>query len=412
GWRWTPWAEIGVFDRQLVALLEEALKAAGHADSPLRARLLAALAAQLFWADAPRRRRTLGQRALEMARRVADADALGYVLNACSYALYSPELVEERLTIGTEIVGLARTTGASTLALTGHFVLMTGWLERGSTERAQQELDIFDRLAGASHQPLYRWYATEARAALATVSGRFEEAEGLVGLARDMGRRAQQPDAEIAYRGQLVTLRTAVGRIPEAQAALDGMLAGHEDLPAYTTVIALRGFLHSEAGRVTDARGEFERLAGNDFRALPRDPTWLGCVAVLAETCAFLGDAERAARLYRILRPCADRTVTTLAGSTCLGSVAHYLGVLAVTMRRWNDAEAHFEAAVRVNGAMGARPWLVRTHCAYADMLASRSATGDRERALQQLSVAITAGRELGIHTQVARADDLQRRLG
>jgi len=67
-------------------------------------------------------------------------------------------------------------------------------------------------------------------------------------------------------------------------------------------------------------------VAANDFRALPEDLTWFFVVSLLSETCAFLGDAARAAILYELLLPFARRHVV-LSAAVCLGSASRYLGL-------------------------------------------------------------------------------------
>ena len=45
----------------------------------------------------------------------------------------------------------------------------------------------------------------------------------------------------------------------------------------------------------------FQELAAHDFADLPRDGRWLFCMVYLSEVCEALGDAARAAILYRLL---------------------------------------------------------------------------------------------------------------
>src|SRR5206468_12565927 len=92
-------------------------------------------------------------------------------------------------------------------------------------------------------------------------------------------------------------------------------------------------------------------------------------MADLAEVCAFLGDACRAATLYRLLLPYNGYTVVIGGGSVCYCAASRYLGMLAATMERWEDAAQHFEAALAMNTRMGARPWLAHTQHQYAVML-------------------------------------------
>ena len=73
---------------------------------------------------------------------------------------------------------------------------------------------------------------------------------------------------------------------------------------------------------------------------------------------------------------------TTARGSR--GSVARYVGLLATTTGRWDEAEWHFDEAIALNERIGARPWLARTQDDYARMLlpATRPATRHAPAAL------------------------------
>jgi DNA-binding CsgD family transcriptional regulator len=85
--------------------------------------------------------------------------------------------------------------------------------------------------------------------------------------------------------------------------------------------------------------------------------------------------------------------------------------MLAATMRRWPDAERHFEAALEMNARQGARPWLAHTQYRYAAMLLDRKGTDDRERAIALLEGATAIGRELGMAALVERADVLRQEV-
>ena len=46
------------------------------------------------------------------------------------------------------------------------------------------------------------------------------------------------------------------------------------------------------------------------------------------------------------------------SGEVALGPVARYLGILAATTSRWEDAARHFEDALALSARIGARPLL------------------------------------------------------
>ena len=66
-------------------------------------------------------------------------------------------------------------------------------------------------------------------------------------------------------------------------------------------------------------------------------------------------------------------------------------------LERWEDAEAHFEAALAMNARMRARPWLAHTQRDYAAMLRDRARPHELERAQSLLADAQRTYRELGM---------------
>ena len=122
----------------------------------------------------------------------------------------------------------------------------------------------------------------------------------------------------------------------------------------------------------------------------------------LVDVCTFLEDIPRASTLYRLLLPYAGRTCDG-PGAACYGAASRYLGMLAATMERWEEAAQHFEDALAMNTRMRARPWLAHTQHEYAKMLLARNQPGDREEATALLNMALTTARELGMQPLEAR---------
>lgn len=112
--------------------------------------------------------------------------------------------------------------------------------------------------------------------------------------------------------------------------------------------------------------------------------------------------------LSRLLRPYA-RVNAMAAGEVALGPVARYLGILATTSSRWEEAAGHFDDGIVMNARMGARPWLAHTQHDYARMLLRRDRPGDKERALELLAQAVTTYQELGMEGWVQAGRGLKR---
>ena len=119
-------------------------------------------------------------------------------------------------------------------------------------------------------------------------------------------------------------------------------------------------------------------------------------MSLLAETSALLSDADSAAALYERLAPWAAFNAVDV-GEGIRGSISRYLGILAVTTERRQEAEQHFDDALAMNESMGARPWLAYTQHDYAEILLARGGPGDRERARELLDSALATYHELGM---------------
>jgi tetratricopeptide (TPR) repeat protein len=105
-----------------------------------------------------------------------------------------------------------------------------------------------------------------------------------------------------------------------------------------------------------------------------------------------------------MLRPYDGRNVVIGVWVVCYGAVSRYLGALATSLERWEDAIRHFEDAIAMNARMGARPWVAHTQFQYAVMLLARGVRSDRDRALALLDSALTTARELGMRALEERA--------
>jgi tetratricopeptide (TPR) repeat protein len=129
---------------------------------------------------------------------------------------------------------------------------------------------------------------------------------------------------------------------------------------------------------------------------------WLVGMSLLAEICALLSEVEPAAALYGLLLPWAAFNAVDTP-EAMRGSVSRYLGLLAATMERWEDAARHFDDALAMNERMGAQPWLALTQEDYGRMLLDR---GYDERGRALVEQALATYRELGMEGPLATAEE------
>jgi DNA-binding SARP family transcriptional activator len=390
-------------DHRLVPLLEEGLAVLGDDHVELRARLLARLAGALRDEPSRARRDALSLEAVELARRSESLTALAYALDGRASAIIAPDTVAEFLALATELRDVAERIGDAERVVAAHSHRLIAHLLVGDIRAAEADVAASSRIAEQLRQPVHLWRVCGERALLALAAGRLAEAEELIEQALALGERAQGEAAISVYRLQRYTLCDLRGNVDGLEPAIRELVRRHPARPVFRCVLV---HLHARLGRLDEARHPFADLAEDDFSALPFDQEWLFAMALLSEMCALLGDGDAAAVLYRLLLPYAAYNAVDV-GEGFAGSVSRYLGLLAATTARWDDAVRAFGNALEMNERTGARPWLAHTQRDYAHMLLARDGRGDRKRALELLGAALAIYRELGMKSYAASTSAL-----
>lgn len=385
---------VGLPTPAAVGLLEEALENLGPEDSPLKARTLGGLARYLGATAEYQKLQLYAHEAVAMSRRLNDPELVSYSLIGMIFTLMQPEHAEQRLAIATEMLNLAKAANATQRLTDAHFWRMYCLLELGDVAEADAELDAWGRMAEESNAPFYLALVTIVRAMRALMQGRFEESENLAQQAFAIGQRLQTETSAGILGLQMFALRREQGRLKELEAAVRFFVRQETVAATWRPGLAV---IYSELGYVAEAQEQFENLAQHDFADLPRDSLWMGTMTYFADICTFLADRSRAQTLYQILLPFAGRNVVVSTPAACYGAVSRYLGALATTLGRWDEAAQHFEDALTMNARMEARPWLAHTQHQYGKMLLARNQSGDRDRAIALLDSALVIARALGM---------------
>ena len=368
-------------DERLVPLLEEALDALADEDVELRARLLARLAGVLRDEHSRDRRDRLSREAVELARRAGNPAALAYALDGRTASISGPDTVTECVALATELRQVADRIGDTERVANALDHLRTAQVTAGDLREADVTLTEESRIADDLRQPFQMWQVYAARAMLALAAGRLSEAEELVPRAFAFGEHVLPAVAIPVYRLQRLTLCDFQGRLEDVLPTIRDLVDEYPTRPAFRCALA---YLDARLGRVPEAKRVLDELARDDCSALPFDQEWLYGMSLLAETSALLSDTDFAPVLYRLLVPWAAFNAGDHPEGI-RGAVSRYLGLLATTTRRSDEAEQHFEDALTMNTAMGARPWLARTQTDFAQMLHACNRPGDRERAKELL---------------------------
>ena len=156
-------------------------------------------------------------------------------------------------------------------------------------------------------------------------------------------------------------------------------------------------------GRADEAEAVYATL-----RSLPetgdRDTRTLGALLQLLDLMIAFGDAETARASYDLLGPHTADTGVIGSGVVILFGSLHWpLGRLAALLGRFDDALAHFAAAVTINTKAGARPFVALARLDWADALRSRAAPGDSAEALVLARQAAAETRRLDMPGHLGR---------
>jgi hypothetical protein len=212
--------------------------------------------------------------------------------------------------------------------------------------------------------------------------GRFEEAEAMVNETFRIGLPAH-PSALRFMGAQLALLRRDQGRAEEFRVIVHG--GGFDQASDILIWSAACWLADLEAGDEAGARAGFRELAEHEFADVLDEPA-------------------DAAVLYERVLPLRGQFVVLAIGVLCMGSASHYLGLLALTRRDYDEAEQLLAEAIDDHERVGAVPMLTRSRLAYLRVLRGRDAPGDRERAGPLREVVIADADRLGMAAVLAEA--------
>jgi class 3 adenylate cyclase len=344
-------SELGVVDTDRVRALEDAIAVSGDGDPARRARLLALLAVELLWSADPARCRDLSDEALTLARRHGDSRVLGSVIAFRWATLWHPRWAVERLHLAEELLSLADATGDPSFRFWGLWRRSLALMELADGEAAAQSREAARRQADDLGQPFLMWCVLISLISAAVAAGRLDESESIMGGVPDF----RIPDADTLATAGLAGIRYEQDRLGELDSLLERTV---ERLPRVPLFRALLALAYLERGRADEARATYRSL-GRNLTELVFDYFAAPTAAVVATVCSRLDDADGAARLYEFLAPYADQVACH--PGVWFGSYSHHLGLLATTLGRLPEADAHFAAAAATHERLGASTWLART---------------------------------------------------
>jgi DNA-binding SARP family transcriptional activator/tetratricopeptide (TPR) repeat protein len=398
--------EANITDPTYRGQLEEALERLATVESDrqvklLSTRLSARLAEHLAFVPGEQdRARELSADAVDTARGLDEPDTLITALMARHVTLLHIDHVEERLGLIEEVLDLRGRHRE--LAAEARQWRLYDLCELGRLDEARAEALQLGERSRELRQPLFQHVAVAWEGVFAELAGDVAETERLTEESFVLGTRAQAYDARSIRAAKLFALYRWQGRLDELREDVHGLGGGRTSLAAWRSALALHKIL---TGDLDEGSRDAHMLA-TLFDRVPRDFFWLSAATVLAEAVHLCGDDEAAAPLYAALAPHAERH-TQHSFAACWGSVRRPLGLLAETLGRRDEAEAHLRGALAANCASRAPVLIAATECDLGELLLSSDAA-DRERAAELGATAEARVRPLGLSVLSARAAALR----
>jgi hypothetical protein len=171
----------------------------------------------------------------------------------------------------------------------------------------------------------------------------------------------------------------------------------------------IRGFC--ERGLLAEAESALAELSIEQLRDLPHDRDYLAVLADLAWAAVATARREHAAVLYELLRPFSAYYAVGMSFHG-LGSISHWLGVLAALLEREEDALSHLNQAVLSNERMSLRGWALRSRYERASLWLEGRRVRDLARGHEAMQAVVQLARELGMRPVEQAALQCLRRAG
>ena len=343
-----------------------------------------------------------------MARRIGDRQVLSKVLVLRRWADTDPDELGSRRSAAGELVALGEELGDAEAACMGYVWRAMCHYEDGDVAGAVAEIEATQRYADQLRNPVLEAELAGGRTINALLLGRLDDAERLMHEARELGREAGLPPRTVLghFTTQSVLLRYELGQPQQAVEAAEAFspFIGEAGTAEWTW-LAISALVNAEAGDHATAHRVLADLIGADPATFAHHLGWIGTLALAGRVAAALEDADAAATLYRLLRPYAGHACWF--GAAVFGPVDPVLGLLAATLNRADEADAHFAQAVELCRRRGMPTWLARTCSEWARLLSVRGGPGDAAQARVLAAEALASAQALGMAGVVARSEAL-----
>lgn len=421
-----------------VAYLDEALALTAAGDVYNRTRILSRKSSALHLLGRQEDAETAARQAIQVAQKTSDpwirCDTLSWSLIALRPR---PSTLPERIRLGEEALAQARSlpdpnaplgpdaaisdattrfasascgesVGAGITRATWAICEAQQWLavcyqEAGEMRRVEQiGMEMFSAFETSSaYEHTHLPYVCESIQALCALNdGRWQDAREHAEEAYRLGRVRGEAGAESVFSAQMFHLHRELGELRRFGSIVRSFADEHPR-SARSPGLALA---HAELGRLDAARRHLHDALSNDA-VMTWSEGYVPSLTMLAETCVAVGDEAAGRILYDALLPYSGQMAVHVA-AVSYGPVDRYLGMLARTCGRPNQAQAHFEDALDLSSRAGSKPWIAHTKHEYARLLSELGAKSRENETNALLVGARRVAAELGMHMLLDKIDN------
>jgi tetratricopeptide (TPR) repeat protein len=192
---------------------------------------------------------------------------------------------------------------------------------------------------------------------VAFLHGELDRAESLANDAIEFGRQTGE-DVSGIHGVQMFLIRREQDRLAELAPVVRLFLGTNPDALLWGPGLAL---LLAEMGMYDEARAQLDRLARDDFAALPRDNLFPAACCFLTETAMHVGDGDVARAVGKLLEPWDGLGVSLGHFVGHLGAADRYRALSAWVAGDIDAADTLLDRAIAWNRRADAFVWLAHT---------------------------------------------------
>jgi tetratricopeptide (TPR) repeat protein len=336
-------------------------------------------------------------RALDLARRLGDANTYWIAAGYWIFGFSAPQHDEGRLRLVEELAEQSR-HGVNLITFTfALWIMVHTFLQFGQRRRAEDIMAEMRTIAERSGQAYLLIFSMVNDAIVAIWDGHLEEA---VAIRRRILARAEELgilEFAVIWASTILPARVHLG---DAGRALESVLQGSRNYPANLAAEALILFCLAQLGRCAEAVEMLDRIVVARPGIGTAEDETIGWVDILSLQASVLVGHRQAAELL-LHRLSGSSTVTAgMWGSIC---ASRHLGGAATLLARYEEARKHYQEAIKVCTEIKFRPELALTHLQLAELLLEHY-PNEKKEALEHLNFAIKEFQDMKMQPSLERA--------